>query len=85
MLTRRLRVKVSAAEELVELVHIFVLVCGWCFGWLGVSGVLVLLLFVGERCDFVKRGRSESIYTYNLVDEGLFHGVSELEIDNGLV
>lgn len=52
MLTRRLRVKVSAAEELVELVHIFVLVCGWCLGWLGVSGVLVLLLFVGERCDF---------------------------------
>lgn len=51
MLTRRLRVKVSAAEELVELVHIFVLVWGWCLGWLGVSGVLVLL-FVGERCDF---------------------------------
>lgn len=55
MLTRRLRVKVSAAEELVELVHIFVLVCGWCLGWLGVSGVLVL--FVGERCDLVQRER----------------------------
>lgn len=41
----------SAAEELVELVHIFVSVCGCCLGWLGVSGVLVLL-FVGERCDF---------------------------------
>jgi len=51
VLTRRLRVKVSAAEELAELVHIFVLVCGWCLGWLGVSGVLVLL-FVDERCDF---------------------------------
>lgn len=66
-----------------ELVHILVLVCGWCLGWLGVSGVLVLL-FVGEN-DFVKRGRSESIYTYKLVDEGLSHGVSELKIDNGLV
>lgn len=85
MLTRRLRVKVSAAEELAELVHIFVLVCGWCLGWLGVSGVLVLLLFVGERCGLVQREQSESIYTYRLVDEGLFHGVSELKIDNGLI
>lgn len=84
MLTRRLRVKVSAAEELVELVHIFVLVCGCCLGWLGVSGVLVLL-FVGERCGLVQREQSESIYTYRLIDEGLLHGVSELEIDNGLV
>lgn len=84
MLTRRLRVKVSAAEELVELVHIFVLVCGWCLGWLGVSGVLVLL-FVGERCGLVQREQSESIYTYRMVYECLFHGVSELEIDNELV
>lgn len=84
MLTRRLRVKVSAAEELVDLVHIFVLVCGCCLGWLGVSGVLVLL-FVGERCGLVKRRRSGTIYTYELIDEGLSYGVSELEIDNGLI